>query len=370
MADLATVIENLRSENQYNEAANLPEVQFVGPRNQRYLGAEILPEQLRDSNQYDEEDFALLDLIAADVDAYSPPPFMGQFARATSFNVRMGDSGLALQMPTATYSAIVRMLNNTASMDRVAAQVLNFNGVILSAMLSHNERQRWRAIVDGQVVRTVNQTEEVIEYPESPGQRRAMVEVWSDNTYDPMQDLFALNTRARSLGFSGVARIVASSDVRDILLNNAHVQRRIGQVNVVGDQEYVEYADSSRLDGYMRANGLPVIESYDEIWRSQSGSGRYLATGTLVAIYNTGRTIEDIIELADIDENYVPTSQGAGLGYTGIGTPAGHEFEGPGRWQNLVYEGGSRPHVMGEGVQKGLPVLVDASGFQVISSIR
>jgi hypothetical protein len=368
MADIATVIQNLREDGEFIEASNLPDVQFSGPRNQRYLGAELLPEQLRESNQYDEEDFHLLDLIAADVDAYSPPPFMGVFARAGAFNVRMGDSGLATQMPTKTYSDIIKLLRTSASMERVANAILRWNEVITAAMLTYNERQRWNAIVVGEVVRRIAQTEETIPYPEAAGQRSVLVNAWSDEAYDPMADLFAVRTRATSLGYSGVRRIITTRASLDILLNNPHVQRRIGQVSIVGDQEYIDYADESRLRGYLSANGLPSIETYDEVWRSQTGTGRYLPEGVMVFVYNTGRTIEDIIELEE--EIYVPDNQGAGLGYCGIGTPAGHEDLGPGRWQDLVYNGGSRPNIFGEGVQKSLPVFSDPSAFQVYSSIR
>ncbi len=374
MADFATVIQNLRDDNQFIEAARVPDIQFFGPRNRRFLAAELMPEQLRENNAYREEDFHLIDVVASDIDRYSPPPFKGSFVRAGQFLVELGDSGLSLQMGTAMYSRIVAMLGRAASMDRVAAQFLEFNGSIINGMLIHNERQRWDAIRNAVVNRVIDETTEVVQYPNSSGQRVALVDAWSDPTYDPIPDFFAQTTRASELGYPGVARIIATQDVVDILQANPLVQDRIGNVRVVGaagsEREFRDFADVSQLDAYLRANRLPAIEVFDETYRDQDGSHRYLPTGTIIFIYSTGRQTADLMEEEDVGELFIPANGGAGIGYTGIGTNAGHEDLGPGRYTELVFHGGTRPAVVGAGVQKGLPVFTEPNGFAVYTNIH
>ena len=373
MADFGTVIQNLHDDGQFVEAARLPQLQFYGPRNRRYLGAEFLPEQTRERNEYRERNLHLVDVIASDIDRNSPPPFKGSFVRAGSFFVEFGDTGLALQMDTETYSRILRMLGNTASMDRVAAQILNFNGSIISGMLTKNEVQRWEAIRNGVVNRVVDEVVEPVEYPNNPGQRVAMVNVWSSDAYNPIPDFFAQNTRAQQLGFAGVGRIVATQDVVDILMGNDQVKDQIGNIQVVGaggGREYRDFAEVSQLDAFLNRNRLPAIEVWDETFRDQTGVFRYLPPGTIIFFYGTALTVDAILDEPLDSDIYVPDNRGAGLGYTGIGTPHGHEDLGPGRWSGMEYRGGARPNVYGEGVQVGLPVFNEPNGFGVYTNIR
>lgn len=368
MADLATVIANMRATDEFNAAANDPRVQFVGPRNRRYLFSELMPESLRESNQYDEEDYNILDIVASDVDAYSAPPFKGAFMEVVPFNVRFGDSGVATQMGPQLYSTVVRLLGRAASMERVATRVMDFNGVLVNACLTHNEVQRCNATVIGSVIRKVGRTDELIQYPNAAGQRTALVAAWSDDTYDPMTDILAMHQRAADLGFAGIRRIISSTNAVNILLGNANMSRRVGNVQIVGAQEYQEYADVDRLDAYFRRNRLPAIETYDVTYKDATGTKRFIPDDVMIFVFDTGRGESvDLAALAESGDIFVP-EQGD-LGYTGIGTTAGHEDRGPGRYSNIVAHEGARPHVMGEIVQKGLPVFNEPNGFALFDSI-
>lgn len=368
MADLATVINNMRAQGAFNLANNDPRVQFLGPRSRRYLFAELMPESPRENNQYDEEDYNVLDLIASDVDAYSAPPFKGSFVEAVPFNVKMGDSGLATQMSTKLYSTVTSLLGRSASMERVAQEVLNFNGVLLNSTLTYNERQRCNAVVNGLVERKVGQVTESINYPNASGQRTALATVWSNDAVDPMLDIFPMLQRSADLGFSGIRRIISTTRVTNILLGNANMARRVGNVQIVGTQEYQEYADADKMNAYFRRNRLPAIETYDETYRDQAGTYRFIPDDVMIFIFDTGRGEPvDLSALASTGEIYVPDE--GELGYTGIGTTAGHEDQGPGRWSNLVAHEGARPHVMGEIVQKSLPVFTEPNGFALFSAI-
>ena len=369
--DIGTIIGNLRESDEFRQAANDPRVQFIGPRGRTFLGAQILPESRREENMYEEEDFALIqDVIASDLDKYSPPVIKRGAERRSVFSVKLGDSGVALQMSAADYSNLVRMMGRNPSMEAMADAIMDFNGNLVNAGTTYNEVQRWAAILDGTVTRVVGNVEEPIVYPSASGQRAATGGVWSNNAYDPFLDIFSVLEWGADLGYESVQRIITTQHVINILLANQKVVERTGNIVEVGTNVYAETADEARLQAYLGRNRLPRLETYDQQYRDQDGMYRFLPNNVMVFVFATGRENEEALDAAELaGRPFIPEDFGGTIGYVGIGTTAGHEDQGPGRYNTVRHVDEARPRVMGEMVQKSLPVFTEPNGFRVFTGI-
>lgn len=373
MPDVGTVIANLRGSDQFRAQANDPRIQFRNRQGQNLIGAQLMPEVSQDNNSYTEEDIILLDVAASDLGAYDPPVVKAGGIRTARFRVELGDSGLALQMSPKDYSNIVRMLGRAAPMETIAETVMNFSLSLTLGMTVKNEAQRWNAIRNARVVRVIDEVAENIDYPQAPGQRTALVSAWSDNAYDPYPDVLRFLTLADSLGYPGVARLISRRKPLQTFLNNQKVAQRTGGfVGPVAGNIYYNAPSKAKLDASFAENNLPAWETYDAWYQDQAGRNYYLPDDTVVAIFDTGRPNDVALELeAQYNEPYVPDNGLTTIGYYGVGTTSGHEDRGPGRWQNVTAKlEEARPHVFGEGVQKGLPVFQDPFGFGVYTNVR
>lgn len=370
--DVGTIIANLRDDDDFNAAANDPRAQFIGPRGRTYLGPQILPESLREENFYEEEDFELIqDVIASDVDAHSPPVFKRGAERRLVFEVKLGDSGVALQMTAKDYSTIVRLLGRDAPMQSIADTVMDFNGNLVNAATVYNEVQRWGAIIDGEITRVVGNTEEPITYPNATGQRTPIVGAWTSDSYDPFDDIFAALDWGADLGFERISRIITTRTVVQTLLGNDIVIRRSGNFVQVGTDVFANRADEAKLQTYLGQNNFPQLETYDTTYRDQDGVYRFIPEDVFIVIFETGRENEEALDAAELaGRPFVPEDFGGTIGYVGIGTTAGHEDRGPGKYVNVRFVDEARPRVVGEMVQKSLPVFTEPNGFLVYTGIH
>lgn len=370
--DLGTIIANLRGDDEFNTAANDPRAQFVGPNNTPFLGAQLLPEEGQELNMYEEEDFALLqEVIASDVDANSPPVFKRGAERRNIFQVVLGDSGVALQMSGRDYDNIVRMLGRNAPMQRVADAVMDFNGNLINAGTTYNEVQRWDAILDALVTRRVGEVDEPIAYPSATGQRVTIAAAWSDDTYDPFDDLFGTLDWGSDLGYESLQRVITTRKVTNILMRNDFAVKRSGNVTQIGNDVYANAPDMARLQTYLASNGIPQMETYDRMYRDQDGRYRFIPDDCMILVFDTGRDNEAAQEAAELSGRpFLPDNFRGTIGYTGIGTTSGHADRGPGRFVTVRFVDEARPRVVGEMVQKSLPVFREPNAFRVFKGIR
>lgn len=369
--DIGTIIQNLRDSDEFNAAANDPRVQFVGPRGP-YLLATVLPEVPQELNKYDEEDFELLtEVIASDVDAYSPPVIKRGAERQVIFEVELGDSGVSLQMSPKDYSNIIKMLGRNASMQQISDTVMNFSGALISATTTYNEVARADAIIDAVVNRVVGNVTVPIAYPDATDQRISLVDNFSDDTYDPMELFFETQQWGADLGYGGIARIITTQKVVNLMLGNEILAQRSGGVIEVGTDIFRRAQSRQRLFTYLGGEGFPTPELYDTKYRDQDGSYRFIPEDCMIFIFETQRPNEVALDIAEEDGRaIIPDDQASNtVGYVGIGTTAGHEDRGPGRFLKVTHHDEARPYVIGDIVQKSLPVFTEPNGFRVVKSI-
>lgn len=374
MADIASVIQSLHGDGSIFATANNSRLSFLDANDRVLVGAQLMPEVEQPLNRYDEDSFALIDMVADDSDRYSPVKFKGEGIEAASFEVVLGESSLGKQLSPATYDALVRLqgIGSSQSIEQMSQSVLDFVGSMSRGLAARNEIQRWQAIVEGQITRVVNGTPQVIAFPSATGQRSALATAWSTDTYDPMEDFIAAQEFGANMGYDNVARIIASRRVVNILARNDNMIKRSSGISP-SDTTYSGVSSPGRTNAYLATEGFPAIEVYESRYTEQDGSARvrqrYLRDDAIVFVFDTGQVNEAALELAFQDGRpYVPVDAPGVLGYTGMGTVSGHPAPGRQVYLNPAVST-VRPRVTGEGAQTSLPVLTEPNGFKIFTAV-
>ena len=361
MAELFTLIKNAMEDGTFATIAKNRAAQFGTPA-RNYLGATLLPERTVMKNMYREQGIRYRTIIANDGTRYSP----AQKKKGELFGsmlVELGNSDIAREITAEEYDALIDYLNRNASMEAMA-QVIDWVDVVLNrALLEKNEKQRWEAIVSASIVRQGdNGYTETVSYPNPSGHRVNAGGTWSSDAYDPFTDILAQADLMESKGFS-VNRIIASRNVISILSGNDKVKARTGVATISSSGQIQATAGRASLDALNMAlerDGLPAIERYDLQYRTQTGTGRFLASNVFVMIATTGR--DETIDLGDSEELLTDT-----LGYLAVGRAAGQSA--PGRVVRMEAFDNKPPRVEGEAWQTSLPVITEPEAISVIGSI-
>jgi hypothetical protein len=362
MADIYSLITDMRAEGEFERIATNPAAQ-LGTPSREYLGTRLLPEMMVEENMFEEDAVRYRTVIANDGTRYSPAQKKGS-ALVGTFDVKLANQDIALELTGREYDILIRLLNRNASVDAMA-QIAGFVDRANLGLVEKSELQRWQAIVDASVpLSGDNAYSETVTYSNPSGHRAAAGDSWTDDTYDPFTDILAMANLLRGKGFN-VARIITSTPVLTILANNAKVQARTGVtvVNVGGSLQVAnQVASQAAISGVLQADGLPAIETYDLQYMTQSGSGYFLKRDVFVMLATTGRDAQ--IDLADLAP-VVPLTNTRG--YTAIGRGVGQAA--PGRVLRVEAFNNKPPRVEVEAWQTSLPVILEPEAIAVITDI-
>ena len=361
MADIATLVNQLMTDGTVPTLALNTGAQFgIAPRT--YLGAELLPERLVDENAYREEAIRYRTVIANDGTRYSPSQKKGAEILG-SFLVELGNSDITTEFTARAYDALLRMLGTNITMD-ASAQLIDFlDRTVNLALVEKNEKQRWEAIVSASVVRTGdNAYTETVTYSNPASHRSAAGGTWSTDSYDPFDDILAKADLLASKGYT-VGRIITSRTVLAILAGNDKVKARTGVATINASGQITATAgraSSSAINDALNRDGLPPLETYDLQYRTQTGTGYFLARTVFVMVATTGQ--DETLDMGD-NERIVNDT----LGYVGVGRAAGQSAAG--RVLRLESHSDKPPRVIGEGWQTSLPVITAPEAIAVITGI-
>lgn len=368
--DIATLIAQLYQTGDFATIMLNPLAQFGRPA-RRYLGAELLPERPVTENQYEETAIRYRTVIANAGSRYSPAQKKGNDIIG-SFDVKLGNSDIAAEYTGREYDALVNLLQRIYSgqadlSPQAVVSLTNwFDTRVNLALVEFNEKERWDAIVDAAVVRNGdNGFSETVNISNPSGHRVNAAGAWSDDTYDPWDDIFAGADLLKSLGYT-VSRIITGNDVALKMAKNAKVRASVGtslsfssgtsQIQSVSGR-----ATMDQLNAYLGSNQLPPIERYDLQYRTQTGSGYFLKRGTMVMVATTGR--DENVDLGD--QEILPMENT--LGYEAIGRPTGSAT--PGRSFDVQSKTDKPPRVEAQGWQTSFPVILEPQAVFVIKSI-
>jgi hypothetical protein len=364
MADLSTLLAQLQANQSLARIVRNPAAQF-GVTGRRYLGATLLPEQLREENAYEEQQFVYRAIIANAGTRYSPTQ-KKRGLLVSGLKIFLAESDIADEFTAEHYDALLRLIEQRADMQAVAALVRWFDNAVNIPLTEWRERARWQAIVNASVqLRGDNEYTENIAYPNPTGHRVAAGGAWSNDGYDPFADIFALADFMAAKGKPAV-RAVASRNIVSILGNNALVAGRVSpQVRIAGGtiNATAGRATLDAINNQLVSDGLPPIELYDLQYRTNTTTGRFLPNNVFCLFGQTGVDAE--IDLGDVAPE--PLNLQNVIGYLGIGRAAGQATPGP-VMRAQAFEN-KPPRIEAEGWQTALPVIQDSEALGVITGI-
>lgn len=360
MPDLASLIRTLTTDGSIARVAQNPAAQFGVPE-RSYLGAAILPERTVPENAFTEYGIKYRTVVANAGTRYSPVQKKGG-ALSGSFKVELAEADIGSEFTSRDYDALLRYLQNNATMEATTSLTRWLDTTVNAALIETLERWRWQAIVDAVVqLRGDNDYSEDIAYS-NPAGHRFNAGVWSTDSVDPFDDIFAGAQILADKGFN-VGRIITSRRVIGIMGGNDKVKTRTSRVvlNTSGQiTASIGRVTRDDINGVLSADGLPPIELYDLRYRTSTGTGRFLADTVMVLIGTTGRDEE--LDLGDSIEVLPDT-----LGYAAIGRAAGQSA--PGRVIRMEAKEDKPPRVLGEGWATQLPVITEPEAVVVIKAI-
>lgn len=363
MPNLATLIQQLLQSGDVLRIARNPAAQFGTPT-RRYLGAELLPERTVQANAYTEDQIRFRTVIANAGPRYGPTQKKGGVL-VGSFEVKLAESDIAAEFTSQDYDALLRFLQQNLTIQATATVVNFLDSQVNIPLIEWIERARWQALVSAQVnLRGDNEFTEDIDYANPSGHRAAAGGTWSNDSYDPFLDIYAMADLLASKGFAAEqGRIVTSRNVVSILAGNAKVQARAGRILVsTGGQIQggAGRATLGQINAALREDGLPVIELYDLQYRTSTSTGRFMPNSVLCLFGATGQQAEiDLGDTSVVLDNV--------LGYAAVGRPAGQSD--PGRFIRAEAKEDKPPRIEAEGWQTVLPVVQEPESMAVISSI-
>ena len=361
MADLNSLIQQMRAEGRYTDLATNPRMQF-GTRTRQYLGPQLLPERIVEQNEYREEEIRFRTVIASDNTRYSPPVLKSGDLLG-SMLVELGESDIARELTGRMLDTMIALLNRGMDLQSMAS-LIDWNDVTLvQALLDFNERQRWQAIVDAVVPITITGTTKNVNYLDPAGHRFNAGDSWSDDTYDPFNDIAAGIAVLNAAGYEP-RRFITSRAITSILGGNAKVQQRAGRVVMASGDLSVQSrvrADRAAVNAQMDAEGWPNIETYDLQYRTESGTARFLASNVFVIIGASGR--DETLDFGDTESLVLEDT----LGYVGVGRTVGEP--GPGRVVRNWYMDDKPPRLKGQAWQTSLSVIAEPEAIVVIKAI-
>ena len=273
----------------FTRIVNNPMAQF-GPKNRRYLGATLLPEENK-LNAYKETYIQYRSNVANAGTRYSPPQMKGNALTGSMF-VELAESDIAAEFSSQDYDTImdlIKALPDNTALGEVPPQAMTLmfrwaEQMLLTPLLEFNEMCRWQAIVSAQVqLRGDNGFAENVVYSNPAGHRVNAGGQWSNSSYDPYADIQAGVQKLQDKGYN-VSRMIGGLPVVQMLLRNAKIQQRMGMISIAsgGVTGMPMNVTLQKLNNLLAEDGLPVIEQYDLQYRTQTSTSYFLARNVFV----------------------------------------------------------------------------------------
>lgn len=365
--DLMTLVTRMVTDGSVARISRNPLAQF-GPEARPYLGANLLPEREVQENGYTEDTIRYKTVIANDGSRYSPVQIKDSGAMTGSFTVILGNQDIGRTFTGRDFDAFLDLLRRSTGgrpNQQAVLQLTNWLDVVVNrALIELEEKQRWELIVGAQTIRSGdNGFSETVTIPNPANHRAAAGGVWSNDSYDPYDDIVAMVDLLVSKGYV-CNRIITSRKVMNILARNTKMSEKITNRIVVvnGALETTGQTRVTRaeLNSLFQADGIPVPETYDLTYNTMAATARFLNENSMVFISTTGRD-ENLITSSTIE--VIPDT----LGYTAIGRAVGQA--GPGRVIKMYPRDDKPPRIEAQGWQTAFPVITEPEAIAVIHTI-
>lgn len=361
--DLKVFIDKLQKAGEFTNLTTNPFVQF-GTDTSPFIGHQLMPEQnkVATNNMFKEFGIRTKTMIANHGPRYSPPVKKGGFY-TSSFTVELGDSDIAFELTTEDLDALIQ--NFDVNDEQSAIRFLDLvNKMGNLPFIVSDELMIWQAIVSASVVRQGDDYSETVALSNPSGHRTNAGGAWSDDTYDPFDDIYAKVDLLRGKGYEPTA-IYAGSTVISLLAGNANVRKRTGNVVLTDAGQLSSVSRRASLDainGLLSDDGIAAITAYNKTYETQTSTGFFLPRNVMVFVCNTGR------DVTVTGEDGTTLDLANTLGYLAIGRAPGQNT--PGR--NIVVNAITNtvlPRVELEAKESSFPVVTEPEAIGVIGAI-
>jgi len=365
MADIQRLIDVLSRNGSINRIARNRLAQF-GTRHRPRLGAEILPAQEVTENSYIDDSVRYRTVVANAGTRYSPVVLKGNVYTGT-VKVELFDIDLGSELTSRDYDALVQYLDRNSSLEAIASLTNFLDTTVNQGLEDLREVYRWQAIESALVQRRgANSYKEDIPYSNPSGHRAAAAAAWSNNATEPFTDIFNRVQLLSDKGFK-VGRIISTRNVVSIMGNNDKVRTRVGSVKVnVSTGAFITAsgrASLAAINSALNDEGLPPITLLDEIYRTQTGTQRFISNNVMIFLGMTGRDASLVVGDNDIVNELLPDV----LGYYAVGRAAGQGS--PGRVLQAKFKDDKPPRVEAQGWETGAPVVTEPEAIATITGI-
>ncbi|WP_034335101.1 major capsid protein [Deinococcus misasensis] len=366
MNGIAALVATMIARGFLGEIANNARAQF-GVQGRQYLGATLLPERLVPENMYTETDISYRTMLANAGTRYSPAVKKGS-AMVGDMKVELGNIDVASEFTAEVYDALQKILGRNEEMEALASVTGWLDNQINLALRELMEKHRWEALADAQVLRKgANGYEELVTYSNPAGHRvtidsgsMASPEGWYDPDHNPLEDIDAQVSLLSSKGFTA-DRIITSRSRAMLAARHPKTRAAMGRFTIdnTGNlQSQGAFASITSLSAFLVAEGLPPIQTYDLMARTENGTIRFLDETKVIIASATGR--DQTIDLGDEAMLLQNT-----LGYTAVGRAAGQAT--PGIVIRMEHFENKPPRIEGEGWATTLPVVQEPEAIAVLT---
>lgn len=330
-----------------------------------FIGAQLLPSQDVAENSFTDDTVRYRTVVANAGTRYSPVVLKGSVYTGT-VRVELFDIDIGSELSSRDYDALINYLNTNRTLDAVAAITDFLNTTVNMSLEMTREMYRWQCIEKAQVTRRgANNYRETIQYSNPAGHRAIAANAWSDDTHDPFLDIFNRQQLLADKGFR-VNRIFSSRNVVNIMSLNDMVRTRVGTVrlDVAGGLAVQSgRASLAQINGALGDEGLPPIEIYDDIYNTQTGTGRFISADVMIFVCTTGRDVNFPLGDTAGTVELLPNT----LGYYGVGRAAGQPT--PGRVALMKSFDDKPPRIETQGWETSAPVLTEPEAIATITGI-
>jgi len=366
MPDIQGLLDQMQTDGAFVRIARDRRAQF-GPPERPRLGAELLPAVEQPENAYTDDTVKYRTVVANAGTRYSPV-VLKRGAYVGTVKVEMFEMDLGSELTSREYDALLRYLDRNATMDAMSQIVRFVQTTVNEGMEELREVYRWQAIESALVKRRgANGFKEDIKYSNPAGHRAVAASAWSNNANDPMVDVFNRVALLKGKGYT-VNRIITTQNVLNILMLNDKMRTRAGMITVnVGGGLVVQggMANADQINGIFRSNNLPPLELYDEVYRTSTGTARFISSDVMIFICTTGRS-ENIV-ITETNNEITNELLGNTLGYYGVGRAAGQSD--PGRVIIAEHKERKPPRIEAEGWETSAPVITEPEAIATITGI-
>lgn len=362
MPDIATLIDQMRRDGSIQRLARNRAAQF-GTESRRLIGAEVLPARDVEENAYTDDTVRYRTNVANAGTRYSPVQLKGNVL-VGSVDVKLFDTDIGSELTSRDYDALLRYLERNQSMEAIASVTNFLDTTVNQALEELREVYRWQAIEKALIQRRGhNGYKEDIPLSNPAGHRAIAAAAWSNDATDPFDDIFNRAQLLTDKGF-GISRIITSRRVLGIMGQNEKVRTRAGAITVnVGGGLVVQggRASINQIGQIFQDNGLPAPEMYDLVYRTQTGTVRFISDDVMIFLGLTGQDI-DLTTGADVVE-ILPNV----LGYYAVGKATGQPT--PGRVIQAKFKDDRPPRIEAQGWETTSPVINEPEAIATIQSI-